>query len=85
MDRKKTEVIIEEGISNSYNLRDEMNIVYITDQRQNVPELTTILYCGVSSMTHVEICSKIHPPTDLLISYYYCTDEIYEAIKQYKG
>jgi hypothetical protein len=84
MDRKKLRSLLRKAYQ-THNLRDEMNIVYITDQRLYVPELGTIMYCGISSTTHVEICAKMHPPTDILISYYYCTDAIYEAIKQYKG
>ena len=32
------EVIIEPGISNKYELRDEMNIVYFLDLEQTMPE-----------------------------------------------
>jgi hypothetical protein len=83
-DRPKVEIIIEEGVSNSYNIRHQLNVIYVTDQRDYLPEIGTIMYYGVSSTAHIELFDKLLQKSDILVSYYYCKDAVYKALKGYK-
>jgi len=38
LEKREVEVIIEDGISNRYQLRDEMNIIYFLDLEKSMPE-----------------------------------------------
>lgn len=37
-DKRKVEIIIEKGISNTYQLRDELNIIYFLDLEKSLPK-----------------------------------------------
>ncbi|MBN1181799.1 MAG: hypothetical protein JXB49_05885 [Bacteroidales bacterium] len=80
---KQVEVIIEEGVSNSYTQRDELNVIYFSDLRHSLPS-PPIMYMGVSSTAHIKIFTKVDQNADLLISYYYVDEEIYQKLKNYK-
>ena len=36
--KREVEIILEEGISNRYQLRDEMNIIYFMDLEKSMPK-----------------------------------------------
>lgn len=76
----------EEGLSEpmAYQLRDEFNIQFYAEVRNNSQEHSTIMYTGVSTTAHLKAVNTILPKMDVLVSFSYCPNQMINALRDYK-
>jgi len=68
-------------LANHWEERMRWNLTLWTRLQRRLPEVKT--YMGVSTTTHLGIFGLVKPKIDILISYAYLNDSIWNAIKEY--
>jgi hypothetical protein len=68
-------------LANHWEERMRWNLTVWTRLQRRLPDIKT--YMGVSTTTHLGIFEMVKPKIDILISYAYLSDNIWEAIKKY--
>jgi hypothetical protein len=68
-------------LANHWEERMRWNLTMWTRLQRKIP--TIITYMGVSTTTHLTIFELVKPKIDILISYAYLSDNIWEAINNY--
>jgi len=73
----------EMSLANKWEIRMHWNLL-IWRKLQDILK-DVIINTGVSTTTHLKIFGKVTPKLHMLISYYYCSDSIFKAIKHYRN